>query len=160
MPDPFVHLHLHSEYSLLDGAVRIPALMKKVNRTSQRTLYFESEKARDLAYMLLNSSVMYWWWRVRDGGMTLSLETLMSLPIPSCEIDNELIRSLKLSEDTNRVFKMNAGSLQENIKHDMKLVAMLNEAIAPTFAEKLLSTHENSDHSQLRFLPQTNSVTR
>jgi DNA polymerase-3 subunit alpha len=30
MPDPFVHLHLHSEYSLLDGAVRIPELMKKV----------------------------------------------------------------------------------------------------------------------------------
>ena len=30
MPDPFVHLHLHSEYSLLDGAIRIPALMKKV----------------------------------------------------------------------------------------------------------------------------------
>ncbi len=27
--DPFVHLHLHTEYSLLDGAVRIPDLMKK-----------------------------------------------------------------------------------------------------------------------------------
>jgi DNA polymerase-3 subunit alpha len=29
MADSFVHLHLHTEYSLLDGAVRIPALMKK-----------------------------------------------------------------------------------------------------------------------------------
>ena len=27
--DSFVHLHLHTEYSLLDGAVRIPELMKK-----------------------------------------------------------------------------------------------------------------------------------
>ena len=27
--DPFVHLHLHTEYSLLDGAIRIPDLMKK-----------------------------------------------------------------------------------------------------------------------------------
>ena len=26
---PFVHLHLHTEYSTLDGAVRIPDLMKK-----------------------------------------------------------------------------------------------------------------------------------
>ncbi|MEY4631751.1 MAG: hypothetical protein RIQ81_1871 [Pseudomonadota bacterium] len=26
----FVHLHVHSEYSLLDGAIRIPALIKKV----------------------------------------------------------------------------------------------------------------------------------
>jgi len=30
MADSFVHLHLHSEYSTLDGAVRIPQLMKKV----------------------------------------------------------------------------------------------------------------------------------
>ncbi|HWB60675.1 MAG TPA: DNA polymerase III subunit alpha [Chthoniobacteraceae bacterium] len=29
MPADFVHLHLHSEYSTLDGAVRIPELMKK-----------------------------------------------------------------------------------------------------------------------------------
>jgi DNA polymerase III subunit alpha len=29
MADSFVHLHLHSEYSLLDGAIRIPDLMKK-----------------------------------------------------------------------------------------------------------------------------------
>jgi DNA polymerase III subunit alpha len=30
MPDSFVHLHLHTEYSLLDGAVRIDTLMKRV----------------------------------------------------------------------------------------------------------------------------------
>lgn len=29
MSDSFVHLHLHTEYSLLDGAVRIPDLMKR-----------------------------------------------------------------------------------------------------------------------------------
>lgn len=30
--DPFIHLHLHTEYSLLDGAVRIAELMKKAER--------------------------------------------------------------------------------------------------------------------------------
>ena len=30
--DPFIHLHLHTEYSLLDGAVRIKELMKKAER--------------------------------------------------------------------------------------------------------------------------------
>jgi DNA polymerase-3 subunit alpha len=30
MPDSFVHLHLHTDYSLLDGAVRIDALMRRV----------------------------------------------------------------------------------------------------------------------------------
>lgn len=29
MPDSFVHLHLHTEYSLLDGSVRIPQLMER-----------------------------------------------------------------------------------------------------------------------------------
>ena len=32
MSDSFVHLHLHTEYSLLDGAVKIADLMSKVNR--------------------------------------------------------------------------------------------------------------------------------
>ena len=32
MSDPFIHLHLHTEYSLLDGAVRIGDLMKKCER--------------------------------------------------------------------------------------------------------------------------------
>lgn len=30
--DPFIHLHLHTEYSLLDGAVRIKDLIKKAQR--------------------------------------------------------------------------------------------------------------------------------
>ena len=30
--ESFVHLHVHSEYSLVDGAIRIPALLEKVNR--------------------------------------------------------------------------------------------------------------------------------
>src|SRR5438874_2281423 len=29
MSDSFVHLHLHTEYSLLDGAIRMKELMKK-----------------------------------------------------------------------------------------------------------------------------------
>ena len=29
MPAPFVHLHLHTEYSLVDGTVRIKPLMEK-----------------------------------------------------------------------------------------------------------------------------------
>jgi DNA polymerase-3 subunit alpha len=31
-PPPFVHLHVHSEYSILDGACRIPALVEKAAR--------------------------------------------------------------------------------------------------------------------------------
>src|SRR6056300_603674 len=30
--DPFIHLHLHTEHSLLDGAVRVKDLIKKAQR--------------------------------------------------------------------------------------------------------------------------------
>ena len=32
----FVHLHVHSEYSLLDGACRIPQLVKKAAEVGQK----------------------------------------------------------------------------------------------------------------------------
>ena len=32
MSAPFVHLHVHSEFSILDGACRIPALVDKAAR--------------------------------------------------------------------------------------------------------------------------------
>nr|VFK00634.1 MAG: DNA polymerase III, alpha subunit [Candidatus Kentron sp. H]VFK00813.1 MAG: DNA polymerase III, alpha subunit [Candidatus Kentron sp. H]VFK04825.1 MAG: DNA polymerase III, alpha subunit [Candidatus Kentron sp. H] len=31
-PPPFVHLHLHTEYSLVDGIIRIPALIERVRK--------------------------------------------------------------------------------------------------------------------------------
>ena len=35
---PFVHLHCHSEYSLLDGACRIPELVDRAKELDQRAL--------------------------------------------------------------------------------------------------------------------------
>ena len=38
MPQPFVHLHCHSEYSLLDGACRIPKLVARAKELGQPAL--------------------------------------------------------------------------------------------------------------------------
>jgi hypothetical protein len=125
----------------------IPALLKSVKRTSQKTLYFANEKDRDYAYLLLNSSFMYWWWRVRDGGMTLSLQTLMSLPLLTFRMNSKLVTELKESELSNKVYKRNAGALQENVKHPRKLIAKLNKVVIPDFADELIKLHGNSDVS-------------
>lgn len=126
------------------------ALKSPVARSSQRTLKFRTAGERDRAYLLLNSSLAYWWWRVRDGGMTLSLTTLLSVPVPAGFVaDSVLIRELELSEKTNRVYKRNAGAVQENVKHPLGLVAQVNRVVVPEWADALLKTHENSEFVQL-----------
>ena len=123
----------------------ISALKKSVSRTSLKTLYFQNNSDLNKAYLLLNSSFMYWWWRVRDGGMTLSFETIRSLPLLDFETDKKLVNKLVKSETSNVVFKMNAGALQENVKHDSALIQEINELVAPQYSKLLILTHENSD---------------
>ena len=125
----------------------IPALKKPVHRASQKTLFFMSSQDRDYAYMLINSSFMYWWWRVRDGGMTLSLETITSLPLLEFKVDSEVIAALEKSEKTNKVYKQNAGAAQENVKHPRDLMIRLNNAVIPDYADLLITLHENSELS-------------
>jgi len=127
----------------------IPALKKPAKRASQKVLYFPSEEKRDYAYMAINSSLLYWWWRVRDGGMTLSLETLMSLPLPEFKIDKKIVSELEKSEKTSKVYKQNAGAAQENVKHPKPLIEKLNHAVIPEFAKLLIGLHENSELTRL-----------
>jgi hypothetical protein len=127
----------------------IPALKKPAKRASQKVVYFPDEEKRDYAYMAINSSLLYWWWRVRDGGMTLSLETLMSLPLPDFKIDKKLVAELEKSEKTSKVYKQNAGAAQENVKHPKALIDKLNHAVIPKYAKLLVSLHENSELTRL-----------
>lgn len=123
----------------------ISALKSSVERTSFKTLYFHNEKDMDSAYLLLNSSYMYWWWRVNDGGMTISEKTLLTLPIiDEMPVDKNLLRKIEQSEKTNRVVKRNAGKDNENVKHPFSLIREINEALFPGFANELELVHNNS----------------
>jgi hypothetical protein len=127
----------------------IVALKKRVKRASMKQLYFRSEDDRDYAYLLINSSFAYWWWRVRDGGMTLSLETILSIPLLDFKLDKHLIQELEESEITNKVFKKNAGVKQYNVKHSQKLQLKLNKKLLPNYASLLSQLHENSEFTRL-----------
>src|SRR3989339_79235 len=123
----------------------ISALKHEVDRSSFRTLYFHSEAEQNQAYLLLNSSYMYWWWRVNDGGMTISERTLLTLPImDDALVDKDLLLKIERSEKTNRVTKRNAGKDNENVKHDQSLIAEINRFLFPDFANSLLLLHNNS----------------
>jgi hypothetical protein len=126
----------------------IPALKKPAKRASQKVLYFPNDEKRDYAYMVINSSLLYWWWRVRDGGMTLSLETLTSLPLPNFKINRKIVAELEKSEKTSKVYKQNAGVAQENVKHPKSLIDKLNHVVIPEYAKLLMSLHENSEFTK------------
>lgn len=104
----------------------ISASTKKLDRSGQIVIYLKDLETYHKALILLNSTYLYWWWRTSDSSMTLTKKTLMSLPWVDTIIDNELIQEILESENTNKVYKMNAGKKQENIKHPMELVSKLN----------------------------------
>lgn len=123
----------------------ISALKNPVSRSSSRTIYLSNEQDFNLVYLLVNSSYMYWWWRINDGGMTLSEKTLLTLPIPEvANLDAQLIRDLEKSEGNNKVFKKNAGKINENVKHDEKLIQRINHSLFPSYEKELIYTHNNS----------------
>ena len=121
----------------------ISALKKPVKRSSMKTLYFNNENDYNKAYLLLNSSLTYWWWRVKDGGMTLSEETLNTIPLVDFDIQNNLIQKLEISENTHKVYKLNAGIEQENVKHPLDLIDNVNTVLYR--ANYLTMCHKNSD---------------
>jgi len=127
----------------------IPALKNPVKRASMKVIYFRKKKDRDIAYLLINSSFAYWWWRVRDGGMTLSLETLTSMPLLEFPLNKKLVSALEASELTNKVYKQNAGAPQENVKHSKDLISELNKVVIPEFAEILDGLHDNSEITKI-----------
>ena len=115
----------------------ITASKRDLDRSSVKELFFSSSEDQDLAYILLNSNLAYWWWRMYDGGMSLSESTLMSIPIPDgFKIDRCLVAELVCSEQTNLVTKLNAGMIAENVKHSNSLIDKLTVKVlgfdAPT----------------------------
>lgn len=123
----------------------IPAVRRPLSRVSFKRLYFKTQEDADRLYILLNSSMLYWWWRVNDGGMTLSLKTLTTLPVsPELKINTMLVALLEQSEIDNIVYKQNAGKSNENIKHPRDILLKLNDFANPQYAKELLKTHNNS----------------
>lgn len=104
----------------------ITASSKKLDRTGQIEIFMKDDDTYNKALIMLNSSYLYWWWRTSDSSMSLTKKTLLSLPWVDFSYTKDIIDKIKLSEENNKVYKKNAGKLQENIKHTKELVMLLN----------------------------------
>lgn len=97
--------------------------IKDLDRNGKHELYFSNEEDMNLVYALINSSFVYWYWRMYDGGITYPVGLLNSVPIffeilseeDKAEI-NKIVDELKSVEKDYLVYKKNAGKAQENIK--------------------------------------------
>jgi hypothetical protein len=58
--------------------------------------------------------------------MSLTKGTLLALPWIDVSVNEEIITEIKRSQTVNKVYKKNAGKLQENVKHPKTLIGKLN----------------------------------
>ena len=117
----------------------ITASSKKLDRTGQIKIFMKDEDSYNKSLIMLNSSYLYWWWRTCDSSMSLTKTTLLSLPWIDFDYEYSIIEKIKKSELNNKVYKKNAGKLQENIKHPKELVMSLNSLFIP---ESLIRLHD------------------
>lgn len=99
------------------------ASSKKLNRTGSIILYLTDIDVYNFLYCLINSSFVYLWWRVFDGGITYPKNLLKNVPLPMNMLTNEdklffsqMCQKLKNDEKKYIIKKVNAGVEQENIK--------------------------------------------
>lgn len=104
----------------------ISASSQMMDRTGQIKIYLKDSDSFKKALIMLNSSYLYWWWKICDSSLSLTKKTLVSLPWVNFEYNQEIIDRILQSEQINKVYKKNAGKLQENIKHPKDLISKLN----------------------------------
>lgn len=116
----------------------ISAVHEDLNR-GQKILYFEDSESRDLVQVLLNSDLFYWYWRITDGGFSVSLGTLNGFPLPSADnIESHrseistIAKKLRSKKVMNycRVIKSNKGNkINYKFDKDKKLMIDIDDLV-------------------------------
>lgn len=124
---------------------------RNLMRGSKIVVYAKDEESFEKLYVMLNSTFSYLWWRIYDGGITLTNRTLLSMPIPDLETSQikDLVTEGLSMENRYIINKMNAGRNNENIKFPEDYRKKVNQSILNTInatnvAEALYSVHFNN----------------
>lgn len=112
------------------------ASKKKLMRGGYLTISVEDVDKFNYLYCLINSSFVYWWWRIYDGGITYPVSLFNSIPVFYNLLNEEdkvylsnIACEMISNENQYTVTKMNAGSIQENIKFPKKYRDAINERL-------------------------------
>jgi predicted RNA methylase len=109
----------------------ITASSAQLDRKGQIKICLQDLDSYRKSLIMLNSSYLYWWWRISDSSLSLTKKTLLTLPWVDFQYDEEVIDEILVSEQNNKVYKKNAKKIQENIKHPRVLIERLNSFFLP-----------------------------
>lgn len=120
---------------------------KKLTRNGIYTLYSKDEKSFYTLYALLNSSYVYLWWRMLDGGILVPKSLLLKVPLPLDDYINDNIisycKEMIKNENKYLVYKKNAGTMQESIKFPESYRNKLNDLLFDNYPFYLI--HSNKE---------------
>ena len=124
---------------------------RNLSRSSKIEIYAKNETDFERLYVMINSTFSYLWWRIYDGGITLSKQTLLTMPVPNMTSEEmkALVDEGVGMENKHVVNKVNAGRNNENVKFPDAYRHKINKYILSAMnlddAEgKLFSMHSNS----------------
>ena len=108
----------------------VTASPENFNRNNQMNLLFDSEVAFDLAFLLINSNVFYWHWRVFGDAFDVTSDDVLNFPLP-CSVEGVNQFSCYASRlheavETCRVTKLNGGKLVANINFNKRMDILLD----------------------------------
>lgn len=122
--DYCVHVNSSARYFIVGSS-------KELSRNGTMDLYAKDVESFYKLYALLNSSYVYLWWRMLDGGILVPKSLLLDIPLPSNNYLKEDVvnycKTLIKDEQKYLVYKKNAGIMQESIKFPEECRAKLNK---------------------------------
>ena len=115
------------------------ASRRRPNRSSMTALSFDDETYMCLAYLTLNSTVAYAWWRMYDGGITVTKALLKTIPVFHGAVDIDAVvqqaKILMSTESEHINVKMNAGKPNESIKFPQSVLDENTALLIPELTE-------------------------
>lgn len=115
------------------------ASSRPLDRAAKHVLHFPDEKSMAMAYLTINSSLAYGWWRAYDGGITITATLLRTIPVPDgIDADSAVSQMRKIRENEGEciVTKLNAGRVNENLKLPAATLVENLRILMPNLPEK------------------------
>lgn len=131
------------------------AVSGTMKRKGQITLYFDDEKKFNYAYCLINSSFVYWHWRLYDGGINYPVGLLLKTPVLYyflSEDDHNFFKETKneMCKRANEfVIKKNNIGIQENIKYPRQYRDKINQRFLQILNIKIDNSTMDLIHSNM-----------